>query len=63
MNRRMPNGTYGGVGGWGRNAPAYPILRVIVKIIFPILTILTIWISGAIKVIAINYSTNSIKLV
>ena len=23
MNRRMPNGTYGGVRGWGREAPAY----------------------------------------
>jgi hypothetical protein len=23
MNRRMPNGTYGGVRGWGRKAPAY----------------------------------------
>ena len=22
MNRRMPNGTYGGVRGWGREAPA-----------------------------------------
>lgn len=22
-NRRMPNGTYGGVRGWGREAPAY----------------------------------------
>lgn len=26
MNRRMPNGTYGGVRGWGRKAPAYSIL-------------------------------------
>jgi hypothetical protein len=26
MNRRMPNGTYGGVRGWGREAPAYSIL-------------------------------------
>jgi hypothetical protein len=25
MNRRMPNGTYGGVRGWGREAPAYSI--------------------------------------
>jgi hypothetical protein len=25
MNRRMPNGTYGGVRGWGRKAPAYSI--------------------------------------
>ncbi len=25
MNRRMPNGTYGGVGGRGRDAPSYPI--------------------------------------
>src|SRR5574341_886307 len=24
-NRRMPNGTYGGVRGWGRKAPAYSI--------------------------------------
>jgi len=23
MNRRMPNGTYGGVRGWGCEAPAY----------------------------------------
>ena len=28
MNRRMPNGTYGGVRGWGREAPAYSILEV-----------------------------------
>jgi hypothetical protein len=27
MNRRMPNGTYGGVRGWGREAPAYSIPR------------------------------------
>jgi hypothetical protein len=27
MNRRMPNGTYGGVRGWGREAPAYSIVR------------------------------------
>jgi hypothetical protein len=26
MNRRMPNGTYGGVRGWGREAPAYSII-------------------------------------
>jgi hypothetical protein len=26
MNRRMPNGTYGGVRGRGREAPAYSIL-------------------------------------
>jgi hypothetical protein len=26
MNRRMPNGTYGGVRGWGREAPAYSIV-------------------------------------
>ena len=25
MNRRMPNGTYGGVRGWGREAPANSI--------------------------------------
>jgi hypothetical protein len=25
MNRRMPNGTYGGVRGGGREAPAYSI--------------------------------------
>ena len=25
MNRRMPNGTYGGVRGWGRETPAYSI--------------------------------------
>jgi hypothetical protein len=25
MNRRMPNGTYGGVGGGGREALTYPI--------------------------------------
>ena len=25
MNRRMPNGTYGGVRGRGREAPAYSI--------------------------------------
>ena len=25
MNRRMPNGTYGGVRGWGCEAPAYSI--------------------------------------
>jgi hypothetical protein len=25
MNRRMPNGTYGGVRGRGRKAPAYSI--------------------------------------
>ena len=25
MNRRMPNGTYGGVGGGSRKAPTYPI--------------------------------------
>jgi hypothetical protein len=25
MNRRMLNGTYGGVGGRGRDAPSYPI--------------------------------------
>ena len=25
MNRRMTNGTYGGVRGWGREAPAYSI--------------------------------------
>ena len=24
-NRRMPTGTYGGVRGWGREAPAYSI--------------------------------------
>jgi hypothetical protein len=28
MNRRMPNGTYGGVRGWGREAPAYSIIMV-----------------------------------
>ena len=27
MNRRMPNGTYGGVGGGSRKAPTYPIER------------------------------------
>jgi len=27
-NRRMPNGMYGGVRGWGREAPAYSILAV-----------------------------------
>lgn len=27
MNRRMPNGTYGGVRGWGREAPAYSMLK------------------------------------
>ena len=27
MNRRMPNGTYGGVRGWGREAPAYSIMQ------------------------------------
>jgi hypothetical protein len=27
MNRRMPNGTYGGVRGWGREAPAYSIKK------------------------------------
>jgi hypothetical protein len=26
MNRRMPDGTYGGVRGWGREAPAYSII-------------------------------------
>jgi len=26
MNRRMPNGTYGGVRGRGREAPAYSII-------------------------------------
>src|SRR5512143_3522869 len=26
-NRRMPNGTYGGVRGWGREAPAYSMGR------------------------------------
>jgi len=26
MNRRMPNGTYGGVRGRGREAPAYSIV-------------------------------------
>jgi len=25
MNRRIPNGTYGGVGGRGLAAPSYPI--------------------------------------
>ena len=25
-NRRMPTGTYGGVRGWGREAPAYSII-------------------------------------
>jgi len=29
MNRRMPNGTYGGVRGWGREAPAYSISLLI----------------------------------
>ena len=28
MNRRMPNGTYGGVGGGSRKAPTYPICEV-----------------------------------
>jgi hypothetical protein len=28
MNRRMPNGTYGGVRGRGREAPAYSIARL-----------------------------------
>ena len=27
MNRRMPNGTYGGVRGWGCEAPAYSMLN------------------------------------
>ncbi len=27
MNRRMPNGTYGGVGGGSRKAPTYPITQ------------------------------------
>ncbi len=25
-NRRMPNGTYGGVRGWGRETPAYSMI-------------------------------------
>jgi hypothetical protein len=29
MNRRMPNGTYGGVRGWGREAPAYSIRKIV----------------------------------
>lgn len=28
MNRRMPNGTYGGVRGWGREAPAYSMSEI-----------------------------------
>jgi hypothetical protein len=26
LNRRIPNGTYGGVGGRGLTAPSYPIV-------------------------------------
>jgi hypothetical protein len=32
MNRRMPNGTYGGVRGWGRKAPAYSIVPGMFKV-------------------------------
>ena len=32
MNRRMPNGTYGGVRGRGCEAPAYSIALIIVGI-------------------------------
>ena len=28
LNRRIPNGTYGGVRGWGLKAPAYSILEI-----------------------------------
>jgi len=28
-NRRMPTGTYGGVRGWGREAPAYSMRRAV----------------------------------
>ena len=31
MNRRMPNGTYGGVRGWGRKAPAYSIREEVMR--------------------------------
>jgi len=32
MNRRMPNGTYGGVRGWGREAPAYSMKNLFDRI-------------------------------
>jgi hypothetical protein len=32
MNRRMPNGTYGGVRGWGREAPAYSIFQAVTTV-------------------------------
>jgi hypothetical protein len=41
MNRRMPNGTYGGVRGWGREAPAYSIavLKSLRIMTFPVKTV------------------------
>ena len=31
-NRRMPTGTYGGVRGWGREAPAYSMRLFLIKV-------------------------------
>src|SRR5512143_1235969 len=33
-NRRMPSGTYGGVRGWGREAPAYSIPLALPRMTF-----------------------------
>ena len=35
MNRRMPNGMSGGVGGGGRKAPSYPI-QLAVRVLAPL---------------------------